>query len=822
MLRLVGRTGFKLAPRATVAAASGHQHHRHTLIHPRFVPSPVRSISTSPKLTQAENPDPEGEEVEDPEEGEEIQHSWEQVHSASPTTTRPPEFKLRPYQQDCIRSILQALYPAREQEDDLQPTGLERDRRVTRVGVSAPTGSGKTATFISLLPHLPSLHHPSYPHTVTGKKILIVVPTVDLVAQTVAVVKALNSGLSVEVEQGKNEASLTSDVIVATYQSLSWNSHRRLAKFNPELFKAVIVDEAHHATSPSYLGILEHFNPLVGRKGFHPTPSPLPSPSPSPSLTGPSTSLEQTTMPKTAPFHLSPPVESEEEEGGEEKPCVPLIGFSATFSRPDGVALGKVFEEVVWSASWEGLVDGGWLAPLSFISVSLSPSASTPDLSLVEISSWTGDFLERSLGDLLNTDAMNEEVVDGWEKVAQTRPTTLVFCINIAHVVGLTNTFRRRGIDARCIYTGSTVNNSEREELLDDFRRGKFPVLVNCGILTEGIDIPTLTCILLCRPTRSQNLFLQMLGRGMRLSPQTGKTDCLVVDFAMRGNGLEVVSLPSLFGLDPGALEKDKVHSHDSLVKLVSEQPPPAPSAGNGISASYGSLSDIFEYASTLRGGAAPEGEGERGVPVAKMSRNAWVACGGGTYVLVMGWGKMAKIDRIERNGESLYQSRFAYPVPPHNATYYDPIAVHPSLRSLLAATDKYIEQTLIDEAQFSLARNALWRRSETTEAQRNKILGMLCRGKNPLQPDGEAKESESSEGAIDQFWIGRPPGKMIRIGDLTRGQASDILARLKNGGIKFRREMLKTEKREEKERLKMEKLSRKLKGAEVFRPGGK
>jgi ATP-dependent helicase IRC3 len=62
--------------------------------------------------------------------------------------------------------------------------------------------------------------------------------------------------------------------------------------------------------------------------------------------------------------------------------------------------------------------------------------------------------------------------------------------------------------------------------------------------------VPNIDCVLLARPTRSRNLFSQMIGRGLRLSPQTGKTDCLILD--MVGNferGL--VCTPTLFGLDP-------------------------------------------------------------------------------------------------------------------------------------------------------------------------------------------------------------------------------------------------------------------------------
>ena len=74
-------------------------------------------------------------------------------------------------------------------------------------------------------------------------------------------------------------------------------------------------------------------------------------------------------------------------------------------------------------------------------------------------------------------------------------------------------------------------------------------MLVNCGIFTEGTDIPNIDCILLARPTRSRNLMVQMIGRGMRLSP--GKKDCHVIDMVGSVKTQGVVTTPTLFGLDP-------------------------------------------------------------------------------------------------------------------------------------------------------------------------------------------------------------------------------------------------------------------------------
>lgn len=70
-------------------------------------------------------------------------------------------------------------------------------------------------------------------------------------------------------------------------------------------------------------------------------------------------------------------------------------------------------------------------------------------------------------------------------------------------------------------------------------------------VFAPPADFPEIDCVLLARPTRSQNLFLQMLGRGLRLSPASGKQDCLVIDLVGTKERVGLVNTPTLFGLYP-------------------------------------------------------------------------------------------------------------------------------------------------------------------------------------------------------------------------------------------------------------------------------
>lgn len=150
-------------------------------------------------------------------------------------TTKAP-IVLRPYQEECIQSCMEAL-----------ATGH------SRIGVSSPTGSGKTTMFVSLIARLsPPARRPD------ATRSLIIVNSVELARQTAENVNAMFPDLTVEIEQGqKNKASGTADVTIATYQSLSQPD--RLLKYDRDRLKAIIVDEAHHAAAPSFVS---HSNSL--------------------------------------------------------------------------------------------------------------------------------------------------------------------------------------------------------------------------------------------------------------------------------------------------------------------------------------------------------------------------------------------------------------------------------------------------------------------------------------------------------------------------------------------------------------------------------
>ncbi|KAF8976202.1 hypothetical protein BGZ52_008204, partial [Haplosporangium bisporale] len=145
------------------------------------------------------------------------------------------------------------------------------------------------------------------------------------------------------------------------------------------------------------------------------------------------------------------------------------------------------------------------------------------DFDLKDVKMQGGDFAQKDLAVKVNTEIRNDIVVRSYMTYCAARKSTVVFAVDIAHLETLTEVFRKYGYDARGL--SSKTSDVERAQLLKDFRDRKFPIIVNCGILTEGTDIPVIDSIVMARPTKSNVLFQQMLGRGMRLHPD--KTDCL-------------------------------------------------------------------------------------------------------------------------------------------------------------------------------------------------------------------------------------------------------------------------------------------------------
>jgi DNA repair protein RadD len=146
----------------------------------------------------------------------------------------------------------------------------------------------------------------------------------------------------------------------------------------------------------------------------------------------------------------------------------------------------------------------------------------SPDLDDVRI--VAGDYREDDLGEAMNKTELVADVVDTWIERGQNRPT-LCFAVDRAHAKHLQAQFQAAGITAG--YIDAYTDRAERNRIAAAFHRGEIKVVCNVGCLTTGIDWDV-RCIILARPTKSEILFVQMIGRGLRTAD--GKVDCLILD----------------------------------------------------------------------------------------------------------------------------------------------------------------------------------------------------------------------------------------------------------------------------------------------------
>jgi ATP-dependent helicase IRC3 len=199
-----------------------------------------------------------------------------------------------------------------------------------------------------------------------------------------------------------------------------------------------------------------------------------------------------------------------------------LVGFTATPERGDRTTLAGVWDRVAFSRDVSWMVRKGWLIPPR------GKAIEVPDLDLRTVKRSGGDYQDGALGDALADSLAPGIVAKAWLEHAAGRKTIAFFptvdsCYTFAEV------FQEHGIDARVVHGGLPA--AERKQILADHRAGVFPVLVNCMILTEGYDDPSIGCVLIGRPTRSRPLHMQIAGRGLRVDPARPypEQDCLLL-----------------------------------------------------------------------------------------------------------------------------------------------------------------------------------------------------------------------------------------------------------------------------------------------------
>jgi superfamily II DNA or RNA helicase len=267
-----------------------------------------------------------------------------------------------------------------------------------------------------------------------------------------------------------------------------------------------------------------------------------------------------------------------------------LLGVTATVKRGDDQALGQVFDEVAYEYSIRDAITNGWLAPVRGKRIKTSTS-------LDDVHVRNGEFVPSELAAAVDTPTRNHLIVEGWVKYALGRQT-VIFTVDVQHAKNIAAVYNMNGIPAAWV----SGDDPERDAKIKAHKEGKIQVIANAQLLTEGYDDWRIQCVTMAKPTRSQLMFTQCIGRGTRieegidnlviakkLGKVLRKNDCIVLDVADTTKRHSLVNLCTLFGL-PEQLDLDGMDVIDALEKIESAQ------AANPY-VDYSALTDLADLA---------------------------------------------------------------------------------------------------------------------------------------------------------------------------------------------------------------------------------
>ena len=235
-----------------------------------------------------------------------------------------------------------------------------------------------------------------------------------------------------------------------------------------------------------------------------------------------------------------------------------IIGLTATPIRGDGKGLGNIYEDLVECGTVKSLQKQGYLVNTKYFAPTL------PDLSKIQI--VQGDYEKKELSKRMNTTKLVGDLVQHYIDHANNRPT-VVFASSVAHSKYIAKMFQQNGIPSGHI--DGTMEEIERETVLDAMKKNKIQVLSNCMVLTEGWNLPKVSAVVLARPTKSLGLWLQMIGRSLR--PHENKDNTIIFDHA--GCIYEGFGFPDDDRFWKLAVSKDKKERKKKEMQPISKQP---------------------------------------------------------------------------------------------------------------------------------------------------------------------------------------------------------------------------------------------------------
>jgi superfamily II DNA or RNA helicase len=199
-------------------------------------------------------------------------------------------------------------------------------------------------------------------------------------------------------------------------------------------------------------------------------------------------------------------------------PGARILGVSATPERLDGKGLDDIFETLVLGPTVRELIDQGHLAPY----VAFGPKK-MPDLRRIKVTA--GDYNIGALAGAMGDKVIIEAAVAEYKRICPGAPA-IAFCVDIDHSKKVAQACCDAGL--RAAHVDGETPREERRDLIASLADGRLQILTNCGLISEGLDVPGVVAAILLRPTLSLALYLQQVGRALR----PGKPRAFILDHA--------------------------------------------------------------------------------------------------------------------------------------------------------------------------------------------------------------------------------------------------------------------------------------------------
>jgi len=247
-----------------------------------------------------------------------------------------------------------------------------------------------------------------------------------------------------------------------------------------------------------------------------------------------------------------------------------LYGFTATPIRADKVGLASIYKTILFEKNIFEMIKEGYLCNINALRIEA-------DYNLENVKKTAGDYNVQNLNTEFNTENINNLISKTINENCSERKKILIFAISIEHVENIVENIEKN-TNRKVTFLHGKMSDGERSCRLWDFEDGNIDIMVNCMILTEGYDNPSIDCVLMARPTQSAGLYMQMLGRGTRI--YDNKKNLLLIDITENTNSHKnelsnQITINDIFGIPPKIrLEiEDVLETKKEIDEIIEENP---------------------------------------------------------------------------------------------------------------------------------------------------------------------------------------------------------------------------------------------------------